>query len=112
MVEKLKAWGCNVDEALERFVDDKELYITCFNMFLVDGSFDALKQSVENNDCKAAFEACHTLKGVGGNLSAGPLYQAICVLTEKLRAGNMDGALQDVETIFKYKDEAIALLAG
>lgn len=112
MIDKLKAWGCDVDEALERFVDDKELYITCFNMFLVDTSFDALKQSLENNDCKAAFEACHTLKGVGGNLSAGPLYEAICVLTEKLRAGSMEGAMEDFANIEKYKQQATEILAG
>lgn len=110
MLERLRNWGCNVDEALERFVNDEELYCTCFNMFLADETFDKLKQSVKDGDCKASFEACHTLKGVGGNLSAGPLYTAICELTERLRAGNMENAEKYVETIFACKDKAQQLL--
>ena len=79
MINKLRDWGCDVEEALERFVNDQELYCTCFSMFLADDSFNALKQSVECGNCKASFEACHTLKGVAGNLGAGPLYAEICV---------------------------------
>ena len=47
MINKLRDWGCDVEEALERFVNDQELYCTCFSMFLADDSFNALKQSVE-----------------------------------------------------------------
>ncbi len=112
MIDRLRNWGCNVEEALERFVNDKELYCTCFNMFLADTTFEQLKESVKAGDCKAAFEACHTLKGVGGNLSAGPLYQAICELTERLRAQNMENAEEYVEKILKLSDEVQQLLAG
>lgn len=112
MINRLKNWGCNVDEALERFVNDEQLYCTCFNMFLADDTFEKLKQNIKDGDCKTAFESCHTLKGVGGNLSAGPLYTAICELTERLRAGNIDDAEKYLETILKYKDEAQQLLAG
>lgn len=111
MINRLKNWGCNVEEALERFVNDEELYCTCFNMFLTDNSFDSLKESVKAGDCKASFEACHTLKGVGGNLSAGPLYQAICELTERLRAGNMEHAEEYVEKILERRNEVQRLLA-
>lgn len=110
MIEELRNWGCNVDEALERFVNDKDLYCTCFNMFLADESFEKLKQKVKEGDCKGSFEACHTLKGVGGNLSAGPLYTAICELTERLRAGNMEDAQRYVDNIFKYKEEVQKIL--
>lgn len=112
MINKLRDWGCDVEEALERFVNDQELYCTCFSMFLADDSFNALKQSVECGNCKASFEACHTLKGVAGNLGAGPLYAEICVLTEKFRSGNLDDAMHHVENIFKYRDEALNLIAG
>lgn len=111
MLEWLRNWGCNVDEALERFVNDEELYCTCFNMFLADETFDKLRQSVKDGDSKASFEACHTLKGVGGNLSAGPLYTAICDLTERLRAGNMEDAEKYVDIIFERRDEALRHLA-
>ena len=30
MINKLRDWGCDVEEALERFVNDQELYCTCF----------------------------------------------------------------------------------
>lgn len=110
MINKLKNWGCNVDEALERFVDDQELYLTCFNMFLTDPSFESLEEALNNNDVKKAFEACHTLKGVAGNLSAGPLYTSICELTEKLRAGNIENTKQDLEKIYQFKNEALEII--
>jgi HPt (histidine-containing phosphotransfer) domain-containing protein len=112
MINQLRNWGCNIDEALERFVNDKELYCTCFNMFLADDSFERLKENIKNGDCKASFEACHTLKGVAGNLAAGPLYTVLCELTEHLRAGNLDDAEQHLETILKFRDEAQQILAG
>ena len=72
MISRLKNWGCNVEEALERFVNDEELYCTCFNMFLTDNSFDSLKESVKAGDCKASFEACH-------KASAETCQQGLCI---------------------------------
>lgn len=112
MVEKLQAWGCNTEEALERFVGDNDLYIMCMNLFIDDGSFAELGTAIEANDIDGAFNACHTLKGVAGNVSAGPLFEAIENLTERLRAKDASGADNDYKKIMALRDELSALLTS
>ena len=36
LYDELKRWGCSVDEALERVVDDDELYLDCLNSVVDD----------------------------------------------------------------------------
>lgn len=110
MVEKLQNWGCNTQEALERFVGDNDLYIMCMNLFIEDGSFEQLGVAIENSDIDAAFNACHTLKGVAGNVSAGPLFVAIEELTERLRAKDTTGMAEDYQKIMQLREELAAVL--
>jgi chemotaxis protein histidine kinase CheA len=112
MISKIEAWGCNVQEALERFVDDADLYIMCMNLFVGDASFASLGEAIKSQNYEAAFEAAHTLKGVAGNVSAGPLYEIIESLTDKLRANNHAGVEEDYKKIMGYRDSLAAVLAG
>jgi len=112
MISSLEAWGCNVQEALERFVDDKELYIMCMNLFVNDASFGALGDAIKSKNYKAAFEAAHTLKGVAGNVGAGPLYEIVGSLTDRLRADDYAGLESDYQKIMGYKEELRAILEG
>ena len=112
MISRLEAWGCNVQEALERFVDDKDLYVMCMNLFVEDASFEALGAAIQSQNYEAAFEAAHTLKGVAGNVSAGPLFQTIESLTDKLRANNYAGVDEDYQKIMDYKTSLSSVLAG
>ncbi len=112
MINKLEAWGCDTNDALERFVGDTDLYVMCMNLFVDDGSFDALGNALNTQDYKAAFEAAHTLKGVAGNVSAVPLFNCIETLTEKLRADNIDGVNEDYATIMRLREELQGVLAS
>ena len=55
--------------------------------FLNDGSYDLLCRSVEAGDCKEAFRAAHTIKGVCQNLDFTRLYRSSSELSEALRGG-------------------------
>ncbi len=112
MMDNLKSWGCNVDEALERFVDDQDLYMMCMNLFVDDGSFEALETAINDQDYKGAFEASHTLKGVAGNVSATPLFMVLDEITEKLRANNIDGVKEELATIMQLRESLRSALAG
>ena len=46
VLEKLRAWGCDLDGALERFLGDEELYKSCLPMVAEDESFDGLKEAL------------------------------------------------------------------
>ena len=85
-IEALKAAGANVEEGLSRCLNKEDFYLKMVNMGLNNQNFGLLGPALESKDYDKAFELCHSLKGVIGNLSLTPLYDLICALTEKLRA--------------------------
>lgn len=85
LFEKLKENNTDINGAMNRFVDDEELYKSCLNIFLEDKSFGLLEQSLINKEYGQVFQHAHTLKGVAGNLGLNPLYIELCNLVEKLR---------------------------
>ena len=68
VLEKLRAWGCDLDGALERFLGDEELYKSCLPMVAEDEAFDGLKEALAEDERKKAFDCAHTLKGVFANM--------------------------------------------
>lgn len=85
MLEKLKDCGVDVDTALERFMQKKELYIRFLKKFNEDKNFDGLKESIENRSFHDAFHYGHTLKGVAGNLGLTPIFEQVAELVDVLR---------------------------
>ena len=85
-VESLKAAGANVEEGLARCLNKEDFYLKMVNMGLTNQNFQLLGPALEAKDFDRAFELCHSLKGVIGNLSLTPLYDLICQLTEMLRS--------------------------
>ncbi|MDD5928368.1 MAG: Hpt domain-containing protein [Spirochaetales bacterium] len=85
-VESLKDAGANVEEGLSRCLNKEDFYLKMVNMGLTDQNFQLLGPALKAKDFDRAFELCHSLKGVIGNLSLTPLYDLICQLTEMLRS--------------------------
>lgn len=84
-IETLKQNGADVETGLSRCVGKEELYLKLVNMGLGDAKFEELGTALQADDLAHAFEICHALKGVIGNLAITPLYESISALTEKLR---------------------------
>ena len=84
-IENLRKYGANVDEGLQRCVNNEQLYLTLVNRFLNQNTFPDLKAAILDHDLEKAFHISHSLKGVIGNLSLSPLYDVIYQLTELLR---------------------------
>lgn len=84
-LNKLKNWGCDINGALDRFLNDKDLYNECLLMFVDDENFASLKLHINDDDQKKAFAYVHTLKGVAGNLGITPLFESLSELCEVLR---------------------------
>lgn len=85
LIEQLQTYGADIKGAMSRFLDDEELYDSCFTAFLEDPCFAQLGQALEKKDDQEAFDAAHTLKGVAGNMGLTPMYEAISDLVESLR---------------------------
>ena len=84
-VEKLRAWGANVDEAMERCLHNEAFYMRLVDKALQDPLFGRLKEAVGSGELDKAFEAAHALKGVMANLALTPILDPVREITELLR---------------------------
>lgn len=76
--------GGDYKQVLSRLMTPK-LVVRFIAKFLEDNSFDLLKTALEQGNCKDAFRAAHTLKGVCQSLGLGNLLSSTQVMTELLR---------------------------
>lgn len=91
LLAELKNWGCDIDGALERFLEDRQLYAECLRMAAEDPAYELLEKAFRAGAEQEAFDCAHTLKGVLGNLGLTPLFEAAVRMTELLRE-RQDGA--------------------
>ena len=85
-LDDLIAFGANVDEGLQRCMNNEAFYLKLVESVKNEANFDALKAAVDAGDLDAAFEAAHALKGVLANLSITPLQEPASQICELLRA--------------------------
>ena len=93
-IEKLKKFGANVDEGLERCLNNETFYLQLVNRAVQDPAFEELGEALAQKRCDDAFECAHKLKGVLANLALTPLLTPVSELTELLRNksdGDYDG---------------------
>ena len=103
--------GAEYEEVLKRLYS--EAMIRKFAvLFLKDDSFSNLEAALEKKDVKEAFRAAHTLKGVCQNLGFSNLYEPTYIITETLRAGQLEGTDAQFEQVAKqYKITCDAIRA-
>ena len=108
-IEALRSFGADVDEGLARCMNNEAFYLKMVDMGMADERFDSLGGILESGDYDQAFEVCHALKGVVGNLALTPIYTPMSELTELLRAkqkGDYAGLYAEIK---KQKDKLKAL---
>ena len=63
-----------------------DVFITkMLSKFAQNNSYQSAIDAYQNKDFRGVFEACHSLKGVCGNLALTPLYDKTSVIWEKTR---------------------------
>ena len=50
MLETLEQWGCETEKTMERFLDDKEFYQECYDLFIGGETMKKLKILVDIQD--------------------------------------------------------------
>ena len=110
-LEQLKAYGADVDAALERCMNNESFYFRLIGLAVADPAFEALGAALAANDSGKAFEEAHKLKGMIANLSLTPIFTPLSELTEPLRRqtpGDYDGLYREA---LEKKAELVKLLA-
>ena len=94
ILDELKEKGVELEPVLRRFLGKEEMYLKFLKRFLEDDSYTKMQISLEAYDAEGAFKACHTLKGVVTNLGLDGIMKTVIPITEKLRAGSLEGILE------------------
>ena len=85
-IEKLKAYGADVEKGLSRCANNEALYLRLVGLCVGELSSNALGDALMAGDLEKAFDIAHKLKGGVSNLALTPLSAPILELTERLRA--------------------------
>ena len=84
-IDYLREFGADIQEGMERCMNDEAFYLELVDMVLDDESFEELSSAVKADDKKAAFSAAHALKGLTANVALTPLATVITEMTDLLR---------------------------
>lgn len=90
--EALKEAGMDVEDVMERLMQNEALLARCLGHFVKDENFAKLQKAVAEEDKETAFHAAHTLKGVCGNLSLTRLFALLDRQVQLMRSRDWDQA--------------------
>lgn len=111
LFEELKDLGVNVDEGLERVMDDEPLYETMLGMFIDKINSNPIK--IEDFDAESLDEligTVHMLKGLTGNLAMTPLFEGYMKVLDLLRTNCAKEAAKEYERILPVQAAIIDCL--
>lgn len=110
---RLAAGGIDVDDALSRLMNNEQLLARVLTMFLDDDNMAALEAACAAHDKTAAEATSHTLKGLAGNLSITPVYEASAAICDDVRAGEWERAVGRVPHLrAAYNAAQVAIREG
>ena len=108
-IEILKEFGADTTEGLSRCMNNEEFYLKMVELSLSDERFETLRPVLEAHNLDEAFEMCHAMKGVFGNLSLTPLYDSFSDMTELLRARKEMDYLPMFDEIKAQRDRLVSM---
>lgn len=100
----------DVDKTLDRFLNNEKLFLKFLLKFQKDETFESLRSTLAAGDSQAAFAHAHTLKGITGNLGFDNLFLPLTALTETLRAGELEKAVESMPALWRKYEETLSFL--
>ncbi len=110
MLDELKYLGVNIEDALQRFMNNSSLYEKMLGKLVNNVKDINVLPSIEAGDYTAACDAAHTLKGVMGNLSITPLYKSYTQIVNLLREDNPEEAKKILLETLPVQEKIIACI--
>lgn len=100
LFEELKELGVNVDEGLERVMDDEPLYEMMLGMFIDTVNSNPIELvDFDSDSTEVLTERVHALKGLTGNLAMTQLFEGYMQMLNLLRTGRPKEAGKEYERI-------------
>lgn len=110
MANELRELGVDVEDALQRFMGNENLFNRMVKKLPAAVKDLQVIQYFESEDYETALNNAHTLKGVMGNLSMTPLFNAYNETVNLLRENRPDEAKKKVEEILPVQEQIIACI--
>lgn len=110
LIDELAALNCNTQEAEKRFMNNTSLYVKMLKKFPAAAEETPVMPLIESGDLEAAAAAAHTLKGVTGNLSLTPLYEAYTEIVTALRNSDGEKARKMLEEIIPVQEKILSCI--
>ena len=103
--------GADFDNVLDRLGNEQMVQRFALK-FLNDTSYQTLEETLKEKNVEQAFRAAHTLKGVCLNLGFDNLFTVSSELTERLRAGELDGTEELFEKVKEQYEITLKAIRG
>ncbi|MCM1174666.1 MAG: hypothetical protein NC341_06395 [Blautia sp.] len=110
LFEELKELGVDVDGGLKRINGNEKLYTKLLGSFIKSINTYHVEADFDGTDYNETIEKAHAIKGISGNLSITPVYEAYTKIVDLLRTGKPEEARPILEQILPVQDEIIACI--
>lgn len=110
LMNELEELGVNVNEALERFMNNSGLYTKMLKKFASSIPQYNVVQYLENGEYEKALDNAHSLKGVTGNLSITPLYKAYSEIVALLRNNDPEKAGDIIRNVIPVQEQIVSCI--
>ncbi len=110
LFDELKALNVDVDGGLKRISGNEKLYTRLLGSFTKSIKTYHVDTGFDGNDYNDIIEKTHAIKGVSGNLSITPVYEAYTKIVDLLRAGKPEEARAELGSILPVQDEIVACI--
>lgn len=110
LISELNALGVDTQEAIARLNNNSAFYIRMLGKFTGELENHEVMSHIESGDLEAAVSNAHTLKGLTGNLSLTPLYDAYTDIVALLRANDPVKAKQVLTDILPTQSDIVACI--
>lgn len=110
MISELQELGANVDDAMQRFMNNAALYERMLKKLPAVVEDKPVMEFIEAGNIETSIENAHTLKGVLGNLSITPLYKSYTDIVDLLRGNEPEKAKSILEECLPVQEKVIACI--
>lgn len=110
LFEELKTLDVDVDGGLKRINGNEKLYTKLLGSFIKSINTYKVTPDYDGNDYNEVIEKAHAIKGVSGNLSITPVYEAYTKIVDLLRAGKPEEARPILEDILPVQEKIVACI--
>lgn len=110
LFDELKELGVDVDGGLKRISGNENLYKKLLGSFAKTIGSYSIQPDFDASDCAEAIEKTHAIKGIAGNLSITPVYEAYTEIVNLLRAGEPEQARPILAKILPVQEEIVACI--